>query len=187
MRNVREKVFARGNGLAVHRSVIKRARQNENARQRNRSWKSRIRTQQKRLEHALTGDRKEEAAALYEGYCSIIDKAASRKVLHRNTASRKKTRMHRQILSWETGKGGPAPAVRKKPATTARKTSQKAKSSKEEKDSPAKKSAQKDKTAAGEKSASKPKAPVKAKAEGSAASKKESAKSKETPTGDSSS
>ena len=83
--------------MAVHGSVIKRARQNTKARQRNRSWKSRIKTQQKRIEDALAQKDTNALADLYREYCSLVDKAASRKILHKNNASRKKTKMHLRI------------------------------------------------------------------------------------------
>ncbi|MBN2322342.1 MAG: 30S ribosomal protein S20 [Spirochaetes bacterium] len=171
--------------MAVHQSVIKRARQNEKARQRNRSWKSRIRTQQKRLEDALAGEKKEKAVELlYKEYCAIIDKAASRRVIHRNTASRRKIRMHDLIQSWETGKRGPSShADKKKPQAASRKTTQKTKTSKDVKVDQQEMPAEEDRTPLKEKAASKPKAPPKTKT----ATKKASSKSKETSTEDASS
>ena len=83
--------------MAVHGSVIKRARQNTKARQRNRSWKSRIKTQQKRIEGTFAQKETNTLADLYREYCSLVDKAASRKILHKNNASRKKTKMHLRI------------------------------------------------------------------------------------------
>jgi len=41
----------------------------------------------------------EALSALYNDYISIIDRAASRNVLHKNNASRKKARMARKINS----------------------------------------------------------------------------------------
>jgi small subunit ribosomal protein S20 len=93
----RERVFTGGKSLAVHKSVMKRARQNSRARERNRSWKSRIRTQQKRIEKALEKKEKDTLGDLYSEYCSLVDKAASRRIIHRNTASRKKMRMNQIV------------------------------------------------------------------------------------------
>jgi small subunit ribosomal protein S20 len=76
-----------------HKSAEKRVRQNEKRRQINKSNRSRVRTQIKKLRSALgTGD----AAAsqeLLSPTVSAIDKAVNKGVLHKNTASRYKARL----------------------------------------------------------------------------------------------
>ena len=94
--------------MAVHTSVIKRARQNTKARQRNRSWKSRIKTQQKRIEGALTEKDTGALESLYREYCSLVDKAASRKIFHKNNAARKKTKMQMRIKIAGSSPASPA-------------------------------------------------------------------------------
>lgn len=85
-----------------HTSVEKRARQNEKARLRNRTWKSKIKTLKGKLEKAIEDKETEALTSLYNDYVSIVDKAATRKVLHKNNASRKKTRMAHKINSLKT-------------------------------------------------------------------------------------
>ena len=83
--------------MAVHKSVEKRARQNENARSRNRVLKSKIKTARLALEKAIEEKKADLTESLYNNYVSIVDKASSRKVIHKNTASRKKRRMAQKI------------------------------------------------------------------------------------------
>ena len=82
--------------MAVHKSVEKRARQNENARSRNRVLKSKIKTAKAALEKAIEDKKTDLTASLYNNYVSIVE-ASSRKVIHKNNASRKKRRMAQKI------------------------------------------------------------------------------------------
>jgi len=93
------KRFLKGEMLAVHTSVMKRARQNKKERQRNRIWKSRIKNAQIRIEKALMSKQKASLDEMYREYCALVDKAASRNVIHRNNAARKKTRLAQRIHS----------------------------------------------------------------------------------------
>ena len=79
--------------MATHKSAIKRARQNIKRNLRNRMWKSRIKTARKKLEKAIEENNKELIDQLLRDYKSIIDKAAQRGIIHKNTASRKKKRI----------------------------------------------------------------------------------------------
>lgn len=83
--------------MAVHKSVEKRARQNEKARSRNRVLKSKIKTARAALEKAIEDKKTDLTASLYNNYVSVVDKASSRKVIHKNNASRKKRRMAQKI------------------------------------------------------------------------------------------
>ncbi len=83
--------------MAVHKSVEKRARQSEKARSRNRVWKSKVKTAKAALEKAIEDKKTDLTASLYNNYVSIVDKASSRKVMHKKNASRKKRRMARKI------------------------------------------------------------------------------------------
>jgi small subunit ribosomal protein S20 len=82
--------------VPVHTSAKKRVRQDRKRNQRNRMYKSRIRTAKKKLEQALDGGG-EDVRELYRQYVSVVDRAVSRGVVHRNTASRKKTRMAHRL------------------------------------------------------------------------------------------
>ena len=74
-------------------SVLKRARQNEKRNQRNRAVVSKVKTYTKKVDEALkTGDEGQVGQALRDAE-KVIRSAASKGVLHRNTASRKISRL----------------------------------------------------------------------------------------------
>ncbi len=83
--------------MATHKSAIKRARQNKKRNLRNRMWKSRIKTVRKKLEKAIEENNKELIDQLIREYKSVVDKAAQRGVIHRNTAARKKKRIMKKL------------------------------------------------------------------------------------------
>ena len=77
----------------------KRARQAEATRQRNASQKSALRTAVKKVKKAIeAGDKAAAARQLVESQ-SVIDRIADKKVVHRNLASRTKSRLAQAINS----------------------------------------------------------------------------------------
>lgn len=76
-----------------HKSAEKRVRQNEKRRNINRSNKSRVRTQIKKLRSALSASDKSLSQELLTPTVSIIDKAVNKGILHKNTAARYKSRL----------------------------------------------------------------------------------------------
>jgi small subunit ribosomal protein S20 len=76
-------------------SAIKRSRQAEKRRLRNKTVKTEIKTVAKKLEVAVAGNNKEETRKALLEAAQIISKAASKGVIHRNTASRKISRLAR--------------------------------------------------------------------------------------------
>ena len=75
------------------KSAIKRVDITERNRDRNRSWKSAVRTARNNVEEATAGtDTAASAEAMSEAF-SIIDRAVSKGVLHKNTAARRKSRL----------------------------------------------------------------------------------------------
>ncbi|MCP3990006.1 MAG: 30S ribosomal protein S20 [Actinomycetia bacterium] len=76
--------------MANIKSQIKRNRQNEKRRLRNRATRSDLRTHVKRAESAVGTDSEAEALRLA---IKRIDKAAATGVLHKNAAARKKSRL----------------------------------------------------------------------------------------------
>lgn len=76
-----------------HKSAEKRVRQNEKRRLVNRSNKSRVRTQVKKLRSALSASDKSLSQELLNPTISIIDKAVNKGILHKNTAARYKSRL----------------------------------------------------------------------------------------------
>ena len=85
--------------MANIKSQIKRNRQNEIRRARNKSTRSSLKTRIKRfLDTTETGD----AAASAEAYKDItraLDQAASKGVIHKNQAANKKSKLSRKIPS----------------------------------------------------------------------------------------
>ena len=82
--------------MANHKSAIKRARQNEIRRLRNRAVKTRVKGIIKDVNAAAQGEDKDAAAKLKTAQ-SLIDKAAKKGVLHRKTAARKISRLTKTV------------------------------------------------------------------------------------------
>ncbi len=83
--------------MANHKSAIKRAGQSEEQRVRNRSRKTRMKNIIRGLEEVLADKSPEKAAEQLKKAVSIIAKTASKGVIHRNTASRKISRLTRRV------------------------------------------------------------------------------------------
>ena len=75
----------------------KRARQSEATRQRNASLKSALRTAVKKVKKAIaTGDKAAAATTLRESQ-AVIDRIADKRIVHKNLASRTKSRLAQAI------------------------------------------------------------------------------------------
>ncbi len=74
--------------LANHKSALKRARQNEDRRLRNKGVKSRVKSVVKAVRTADT-----DAATKLDEAKSVIDKAAKRGIIHKRTAARTISRL----------------------------------------------------------------------------------------------
>lgn len=74
-------------------SAIKRARQAEKHNLRNRAVRTAIKTVTKKVEAAVGEKNGEEARKAFTEAAKLISKAASKGVIHRNTASRKISRL----------------------------------------------------------------------------------------------
>ena len=81
--------------MANHKSAIKRARQNEDRRLRNKGVKTRVKSVVKAVRTA--GD--DDAAAKLDEAKSVIDKAAKRGVIHKRTAARSISRLAKHVNS----------------------------------------------------------------------------------------
>ncbi len=79
------------------KSAIKRVEVAERNRQRNKAWKSAVRTVRNEVvESAKSADPKKSGEAMARAY-EVIDKAVAKGVLHKNTAARKKSRLAHQL------------------------------------------------------------------------------------------
>jgi small subunit ribosomal protein S20 len=79
--------------MANVKSAIKRIKQTEARTLRNKMVKSSVKTAVKKFETAVNSGNFDEAKALLSQVSGIIDKAATKGVIHKNTASRKKSRL----------------------------------------------------------------------------------------------
>ena len=82
--------------MANIKSAKKRILVNETKAARNKSIKSGVKTAVKKVDVAVAEGNKEAAAAL-QNAISIIDKAATKGVYHKNTASRKISRLTKAV------------------------------------------------------------------------------------------
>jgi small subunit ribosomal protein S20 len=83
--------------MANIKSQIKRNRQNEAARLRNKSVRSALKTYRRRVAEALASGDADAAEAAYQRAARAYDKAASKGVIHRNNAANHKSRMARSL------------------------------------------------------------------------------------------
>ena len=79
--------------MANIKQQIKRIRKNEEARQRNKAAKSRIKTAIRRYREATAAGDVELATERRREAGRLLDKAASKGVIHKNQAANKKSRM----------------------------------------------------------------------------------------------
>ncbi|HSP04265.1 MAG TPA: 30S ribosomal protein S20, partial [Acidimicrobiales bacterium] len=86
--------------VANIKSQIKRNRQNEKARQRNKTVRSELQTRTKKVLTAAQNG--EETAESLKAAIRRIDTAATKGVLHKNTAARKKSRLIKQVRRLES-------------------------------------------------------------------------------------
>jgi small subunit ribosomal protein S20 len=118
--------------MAHSKSALKRWRQNEQHRERNKPVRTGARTAAKKARVAIAAGGDDAAAALREA-ASIVDRAAKHNVIHRNAASRTKSRLMKLMNKTSAGKAVEAPKKTRKTAarkTTARKTAAKPRATK---------------------------------------------------------
>ena len=83
--------------MATHKSAIKRAKQSEARRQRNRAVKTKVKRAVKKVRIAVDKKNTEEAQAALAEAIPVIDRAASKKTLHHRTAARKISRLSKRV------------------------------------------------------------------------------------------
>jgi small subunit ribosomal protein S20 len=83
--------------MANHFSALKRARQTETRSARNRNNTSRLRTALRELREALAKGDKAAAEKVFRQTVSALDKGVQKGSLHRNTASRYKSRLSARL------------------------------------------------------------------------------------------
>ena len=83
--------------MAIHKSVIKRQRQAEKQQLINKSAKSLLKTLAKKVEQAVESKNADVAKVAMVNAMKAYDKAASKGILHKNTASRKISRLSSRV------------------------------------------------------------------------------------------
>ncbi len=83
--------------MAEHKSALKRARQNEKRRLRNKSTKTRVKSIVKSVRLSVNEKSKEAVLSELITAQSIIDNAAKKGVIHKKTASRKISRLSKLV------------------------------------------------------------------------------------------
>ena len=79
--------------MANHKSAAKKARRDAEARLRNRSNRSELKTAVKKFLAAVSTGSKTDAAALLPGTLGVVDRAVRKGVIHKNAANRAKSRL----------------------------------------------------------------------------------------------
>ena len=87
--------------MANTKSAIKRIRQNEKRRLRNRVFRGEARTFVKEARQAIQSGDPDEARAATLKAVSALDKAAVKGIIHRNNAARRKSRLMQQLAELE--------------------------------------------------------------------------------------
>ena len=82
-----------------HPSAIKRNRQNEKRRERNRTVRARVKTDVRKVREAVAAQDVPTAESELRAAVKEISKAASKGVLHRNAASRRIGRLSKRVAS----------------------------------------------------------------------------------------
>lgn len=83
--------------MANHKSALKRARQNEIRRKRNKAVKTRVKSIVKDVRLTVSENSKEAALKKLEMAKTNIDRAAQKGVIHKKTASRKISRLSKLV------------------------------------------------------------------------------------------
>jgi small subunit ribosomal protein S20 len=83
--------------LANHKSALKRARQSEEKRLRNKGYKTRVKNVVKDVRTAVAGNSPEEAGARFKEAVSVIQKTSCKGIIHKNSAGRKISRLARMV------------------------------------------------------------------------------------------
>ena len=85
--------------MANIKSQIKRNKQNEKRRLRNRLFSGRARTSVKRARLAIEAGEKESALEATKVAISALDKAAEKGIIHKNNAARRKSRLMKHLAA----------------------------------------------------------------------------------------
>ncbi len=83
--------------MANTKSALKRVRQNNARALHNKTWRTRVKTERRRLQKAIDEGDAKGAQEIFGEFASAIDRAARRKMVHRNAAARLKSEMSLRV------------------------------------------------------------------------------------------
>ncbi|MCF8030247.1 MAG: 30S ribosomal protein S20 [Desulfohalobiaceae bacterium] len=87
--------------MANIKQSLKRHRQSEKARERNKAVRTRVKNSVKQVRSAIQARDKEQAREALQKANSVLDRAASKGVIHRRKAARRMSRLSRQVDTLE--------------------------------------------------------------------------------------
>ena len=85
--------------MANHKDAIKRNKQNERRRIRNRHYRTKMRNQIKVVRSAVADGDSATAQAEFTKAVSVIQRNVSKGIIHRNQAARKVSRLHKAVAA----------------------------------------------------------------------------------------
>ena len=85
--------------MANHFSALKRARQTEKRTERNKTVRSQLRSALRSVRETMAGGNKEQSQAALRATIAMIDSSVNKGVLHKNTASRYKSRLSTRVAA----------------------------------------------------------------------------------------
>ena len=83
--------------MAHHKAALKSIRQDQRRTERNRYFKTTMRTSVKQVRNLLAENKVDEAKELLPKTFSTIDKCVTKRIIHKNTAARYKSRLARVL------------------------------------------------------------------------------------------
>lgn len=83
--------------MANHKDAVKRMKQNEARRARNRAYRSRMRNQIKRVREAVAAGDVNSAQEQLKQAVSVIHRVVQKGVIHRNQAARRISRLNKAV------------------------------------------------------------------------------------------
>jgi small subunit ribosomal protein S20 len=89
--------------VANHKSALKRVKQSEKRRLRNKATLSQMRTAIKKYRALLAEKKSDDAASALSQVYTVIDRTEKKGVIHTNTAARYKSRLSRALLGLKKG------------------------------------------------------------------------------------
>lgn len=88
--------------MANHKSALKKMRQDEARRLRNKAYRTRYKSIVKAVEAAIKQRNIDAAKEAFHAAVSTIDRIASKGIIHKNKAARKKSRLAKKVNALST-------------------------------------------------------------------------------------